>query len=238
MSRVSNLNREPIGDAVYIGRRNTGRGLAESAFANPYRIGQDGNRAEVIQKYRSWLLGRQELLQRLHELRGRRLACWCSPEPCHGDVLIELVDADELLDDTAAAGVAVEAVEGRLRLSPPSAVSAALLARVKAYKPAMLELLANRRQRQSDVAEDCRQLVEAVAESLKLPPDVLKAAPPRHGGCDALRHEPEPVGVDGRGWTRYVCRKCGRFYCYSPTRQALSSNLNRRTLMDEEATIR
>lgn len=220
--RVANLRHEPLGDAVYVGRANPRRGLAESAFANPYRVDVDGSRAEVIQKYRSWLLGRHELVLRLHELRGRRLACWCSPEPCHSDVLVELVDADELLDGLASAGVTVEAVDGRLRLSPPSAVDAVLLARVKACKPAMLELLARRRPPVPDAAEDCRRLVEAVAESLKLPPDVLEAVPVRHasveraGGCDPLKHEPQAAGVDARGWTRYVCRKCGRFYSYSP----------------------
>jgi hypothetical protein len=170
--RVVSLRHEQIGDAVYVGRANPRRGLAESAFANPYKIGQDGNRAEVIEKYRSWLVGRQELVLKLHELRGRRLACWCSPEPCHADVLEELVDADELLDDLAAAGVAVEAVDGRVRLSPPSAVDAALLARVKASKPAILSLLATR----PDAETLWLQAVELVAERLKLPPDVLEAA--------------------------------------------------------------
>jgi hypothetical protein len=140
--RVVNLRHEDLGDAVYVGRASPRRGLAESAFANPFKIGQDGTRAEVIQKYRSWLLGRQELLLRLSELRGRRMACWCSPEPCHAGVLVELVDADEVLDDLAAAGVAVEAVDGRLRLSPASAVSEALRSRVAADKPAILSLLA------------------------------------------------------------------------------------------------
>jgi len=170
--RVVNLGHEELGDAVYVGRASPRRGLTESAFANPYKIGQDGTRAEVIQKYLSWLLGRQELLLRLPDLRGRRLACWCSPAPCHADVLVELVDADEVLDDLAAAGVAVEAVDGRLRLSPPSAVDAALKARVAACKPAILLLVASR----PDAATLWRQAVELVAESLKLPPDVLAAA--------------------------------------------------------------
>jgi hypothetical protein len=170
--RVVNLRHEELGDAVYVGRAMPRRGLAESDFANPHRIGQDGDRGEVIQKYRSWLLGRQELLLRLPELRGRRLACWCSPEPCHADVLADLVDADKVLDDLAAAGVAVEAVDGRLRLSPPSAVDAALKARVAASKPAILLLVASR----PDAATLWRQAVEVVAESLKLPPDVLEAA--------------------------------------------------------------
>lgn len=172
MSRVVNLRHEEIGDAVYVGRAMPGRGLAESAFANPYRIGQDGDRAEVIAKYREWLLGSEELLDRLHELRGRRLACWCSPEPCHADVLVELVDADEVLDAVAAAGVAVEAVDGRIRLSPPSAVDAALRARVAAHRAGILSLLATR----PDAVTVWRLAVEKVAESLKLPPDVLAAA--------------------------------------------------------------
>jgi hypothetical protein len=170
--RVVNLGHEELGDAVYVGRASPRRGLTESAFANPYKIGQDGTRAEVIQKYLSWLLGRQELLLRLPDLRGRRLACWCSPAPCHADVLVELVDADEVLDDLATAGVAVETVDGRLRLSPASAVSDALRARVGAHKAGILSLLATR----PDAATLWRQAVELVAERLKLPPDVLEAA--------------------------------------------------------------
>jgi len=170
--RVVNLRHEELGDAVYVGRANPRRGLAESIFANPYRVDVDGTRAEVIQKYLKHILGHQELLLRLPELRGRRLACWCSPEPCHADVLVELVDADQVLDDLAAADVAVEAVDGRLRLSPPSAVDAALQARVAACKPAILLLLATR----PDAATLWRRAVELVAEKLKMPPDVLEAA--------------------------------------------------------------
>jgi hypothetical protein len=170
--RVVNIRHEELGDAVYVGRANPRRGLAESAFANPFRVDVDGTRDEVIEKYRLWLLGRQELVPRLRELRGRRLACWCSPEPCHADVLVELVDADQVLDDLAAAGVAVEVVDGRLRLSPASAVDAALQARVAANKPAILSLLATR----PDATTLWRQTVELLAERLKLPPDVLEAA--------------------------------------------------------------
>ena len=83
-----------------------------------------------------------------------------------------LSDAEEVLDALAAAGVAVEAVDGRLRLSPRSAVDEALAARVTAHKPAILSLLAS----QPDAGTLWRQAVEAVAASLKLPPDVLEAA--------------------------------------------------------------
>jgi hypothetical protein len=176
MSRVVNIRHESIGDAVYVGRANPRRGLAESAFANPYRVDVDGTRAEVIEKYRSWLLGRQELLLRLSELRGRRLACWCSPEPCHADVLVELVDADAVLDDLAAAGVAIEAVDGRLRLSPASAVGAALRDRVAGLKPAVLSLLAGMAGGDREAAKDFhRRLVAEVAAAIRVPADCLPA---------------------------------------------------------------
>jgi hypothetical protein len=52
----------------------------------------DGTRAEVIAKYREYLLNSPELLEQLPELQGKVLACWCTPKPCHGDVLLELLD--------------------------------------------------------------------------------------------------------------------------------------------------
>ena len=70
-------------DVVRIDRR--------SDWGNPYRIGPDGDRAQVIEAYRRWISTRADLLARLEELAGKRLACWCSPQACHGDVLAELV---------------------------------------------------------------------------------------------------------------------------------------------------
>lgn len=81
-------------------------------------------------------------------------------------------NAEKILADLAAAGVAVEAVDGRLRLSPPSAVDAVLRGRVAAHKAAILATLAAR----PDAETLWRLAIEKVAESLKLPPDVLEAA--------------------------------------------------------------
>lgn len=69
---------------VYIGR--------PSKWGNPFVIGEDGSRAEVIAKYREYILNSKELMADIHTLRGKTLACWCSPLPCHGDVLAELAD--------------------------------------------------------------------------------------------------------------------------------------------------
>jgi hypothetical protein len=58
-------------------------------WGNPYLPGRDGDRTDVMQKYRAYLMERPDLLARLGELDGKALACWCAPLPCHGDVLAE-----------------------------------------------------------------------------------------------------------------------------------------------------
>lgn len=67
---------------VYIGR--------PSIWGNPFVIGRDGSRAEVIAKYEAWIVRQPKLMSQLHELRGKILGCWCSPAPCHGEVLARL----------------------------------------------------------------------------------------------------------------------------------------------------
>jgi hypothetical protein len=66
-----------------------------SPFANPFKIGKDGTRDEVIAKYKEYMVnklnGDPELVKKLVALRGKNLGCWCAPEPCHGNVLLELI---------------------------------------------------------------------------------------------------------------------------------------------------
>lgn len=72
---------------VYIGRG--------SKWGNPFVIGKDGTREEVIAKYRLHLW--QQIKsgkvtgEDLLELDGKRLGCFCKPQACHGDVLIDAV---------------------------------------------------------------------------------------------------------------------------------------------------
>ena len=70
-----------------------GRG---SKWGNPFKIGKDGTREEVIEKYRKYILSNDELMNSLHELKGKVLGCWCKPKSCHGDVLAELADREIL----------------------------------------------------------------------------------------------------------------------------------------------
>jgi hypothetical protein len=83
---------------VYIGRFHSGiPAHMQGNWGNPFQIGEDGNRQEVIDKYRVWLYERlmkdSELWERIHSLLGgKRLGCFCAPQACHGDVLAGVAD--------------------------------------------------------------------------------------------------------------------------------------------------
>jgi ParB family transcriptional regulator, chromosome partitioning protein len=57
-------------------------------WGNPFEMPHDGDRQTVISNYAEhYLPHKPSLLARVSELRGKALACWCAPEPCHADVL-------------------------------------------------------------------------------------------------------------------------------------------------------
>lgn len=86
MTKVVHCKRERFD--VYIGR--------PSKWGNPFTIGKDGSRDEVIQKYKKWIIGQPNLLESVTpELKGKILGCWCKPNACHGDVLALLADNGE-----------------------------------------------------------------------------------------------------------------------------------------------
>ena len=74
--------------AIYVGR--------PSKFGNPYEIGRDGSREEVIQKYEAWLLTADNGLSidDLLQLKGKDLVCWCAPMACHAEVLLKYIPAE------------------------------------------------------------------------------------------------------------------------------------------------
>ncbi len=89
MARVLNkaIHGRPEG-SVYIGRPRR--------WGNPFSIGKDGNREEVIQKYRLWLDEKPELKERMRrDLKDKDLVCFCYPQACHGDVILEVANSPE-----------------------------------------------------------------------------------------------------------------------------------------------
>lgn len=72
-------------------------------WGNPFRVTEDRTAAESVSAFRIWLTvdgcdadipeRKQRIIDSLHEIRGKDLACWCKPgTPCHADVLLELAN--------------------------------------------------------------------------------------------------------------------------------------------------
>jgi hypothetical protein len=64
---------------VYIGRG--------SKWGNPFMIGRDGSRQDVIEQFEQYLTSSPELMAALPELNDKVLGCFCKPKACHGDIL-------------------------------------------------------------------------------------------------------------------------------------------------------
>lgn len=69
---------------VYIGRG--------TIWGNPYQMGVDGDRDEVIRKFKydfenGMLKASTDLEKNLDIVRGKVIACHCKPAACHGDVI-------------------------------------------------------------------------------------------------------------------------------------------------------
>lgn len=87
MPKVLNWKTDIIPEnAVFIGR--------PSKWGNPFTIGTDGTREEVIAKYLKWLSSNPQLIASAKiQLAGKDLVCFCSPQACHGDILLEISNA-------------------------------------------------------------------------------------------------------------------------------------------------
>jgi hypothetical protein len=82
-------------DNIYIGRKQRFiEGTFDSPFANPYSVTQYG-RAECMEMYRRYIQANPDLLKKIPELSGKTMFCWCCPAKCHGDILIELFNANK-----------------------------------------------------------------------------------------------------------------------------------------------
>ena len=87
MPNVYNKRHTYPADAVYVGRG--------SNWGNPFKIGENGTRAEVIEKFEGYAEAiLKEKPDWLEPLRGKDLVCWCFPKACHADVLLRLANAE------------------------------------------------------------------------------------------------------------------------------------------------
>lgn len=89
-SKVVHCKKEPYD--IYIGRPTKWGNPFSDKRWNTAPNFQVKNRQEAIEKHKEWILTNTYLMKDLQELKGKTLGCWCKPKPCHGDILVELID--------------------------------------------------------------------------------------------------------------------------------------------------
>lgn len=86
MTVVVNIKKTKRCD-VYIGRG--------SIYGNPFIIGKDGIRKDVISKYRDWFYNKlkdKRFCDNVLALKDKSIGCYCKPDDCHGDVIAEYLN--------------------------------------------------------------------------------------------------------------------------------------------------
>lgn len=72
-------------DAIYVGR--------PTMWGNPYVVGRDGTRAEVVAKHARMVESSPSLKAAAKRvLRGHDLVCWCWPLPCHATTWLKVAN--------------------------------------------------------------------------------------------------------------------------------------------------
>lgn len=94
-------------ECVYIGRKGGNR-----HFGNPFThlegttaMVKVADREAAVNAFRDWMMGdaypeieperRAWIWENLETLRGKKLACWCAPALCHGEVYVKLLEESQ-----------------------------------------------------------------------------------------------------------------------------------------------
>lgn len=95
---------------VFIGRKREGMHFGNPFSSKDSSIAEESaeNRRDSISKFRKWLNGiayhdveperREWILENLHLLKNNKLGCFCKPKSCHGDVYVEMISDNGLLE--------------------------------------------------------------------------------------------------------------------------------------------
>jgi len=89
---------------VYIGRAGKGH---DGYFGNPVVLGRvcpvcykvHNSRGSTLECYKKYFYDRierdLEFKHKILELKGKRLGCFCKPNPCHGDVITQYIEEQD-----------------------------------------------------------------------------------------------------------------------------------------------
>lgn len=76
---------------IYIGR--------PSIFGNPFEIEKDGDRLEVINKFKDYFYQKinndLQFKKAVDKLKGKVLGCWCYPKDCHARIIIDYLEGED-----------------------------------------------------------------------------------------------------------------------------------------------
>ena len=91
---MKDINGITVSDAdIYIGRKicNQSWDLPTSKWSNPFYVKNYIHDEKSLWDYEQYIRG-SKLWDSLEELEGKTLGCWCWPSPCHGDILVKLLE--------------------------------------------------------------------------------------------------------------------------------------------------
>jgi len=85
-TRVVNVHKEPCDVCI----------MRPNILGNPFIIGRDGTREEVVALHQDYMYHRIEWDKQYRDaifaLQGLRIGCCCSPKFCHGDNYVEFLE--------------------------------------------------------------------------------------------------------------------------------------------------
>lgn len=82
---IHHPNHAILGPSVYCGRG--------SVAGNPFRIGKEGTRDEVCDKFEKYVEANTSLKERIiRYARGKNLLCHCAPLRCHCDYILRIAN--------------------------------------------------------------------------------------------------------------------------------------------------
>lgn len=95
LTKVVNRDKDEPYD-VYVGRG--------TIWGNPYQLGPDGDREEVIRKFeydfkRGFLKASDDFESNISKLKGKVIACHCKPAACHADVIANYINSLDDVDE-------------------------------------------------------------------------------------------------------------------------------------------
>lgn len=103
--RWKKKGKDIVGERVKIDRSTRWGNPFVSRFHMRYAFGVI-HVDDPVAAYKAWLNGtaftkleqkrRNEILEKVGELKGKVLMCWCKPRPCHGDVLAEMAEKHDV----------------------------------------------------------------------------------------------------------------------------------------------